>query len=254
MLERIVDLPPSIDGLRATGRVSKEDYEHVFGPLLEQARSTGRRLRLLYHFGPEFQGFTPGAAWEDMQLGLRHLRLFERCAIVTDKDWLRGAARAAGLMMPCPLKVFHDSEWNAAVAWLDAPAAAVHVEHRLLPERNVLLVEPRGRLSIEDFDAIALTVDPWLESGNELYGLVVHAREFPGWESIGSFLRHVQFVRDHHRKVRRVALSADGKLAKLAPALVENFVGAEIQHFGFDELDRALDWASRPHLPAAQAV
>ena len=64
----------------------------------------------------------------------------------------------------------------------------------------------------QDFDALALTVDPWIEANGELNGVVVHVRAFPGWENIGSLVRHVQFVRDYHRKVERIALAADGAL------------------------------------------
>lgn len=245
MLERIDDLPAGILGVRASGRVSREDYEAVIDPLLAEAGRAGRRIRFLYHFAPDFEAFTPGAAWEDAKVGLQYLRLFERCAVVTDKEWLRGATQAFGAMMPCPVRVFGETELDAARGWLAAPSVG-HLEHRLLEEAGVLVVEPHGRLSVEDFDAIGATVDPWIESGRTLRGIVVHAREFPGWETIGSFFRHVRFVRDHHRKVRRVAVAVDGKLAKLAPALVESFVGAEVQHFGFDDFERAIAWAGEP--------
>ena len=87
-------------------------------------------------------------------------------------------------------------------------------------------------------------------------GVVLHARAFPGWENVGSLLRHVRFVRDHHRTVRRVALAADAKLADLAPRLAEHFVRAELRHFGYDELDDAIAWAAGPHgrQAAASAV
>jgi hypothetical protein len=250
MLERLQDLPAGVYGVRASGKVSKEDYDRVVVPLLEEVQRDGRRMRFLYQFTPQFTGFTAGAAWEDAEIGLKYLRLFERCAVVTERDWIRNTVRVVGAVLPCPVKIFRDAEWDEALAWLAAPAAsAAGVEHHLIAERGVLVVEPRGKLAVEDFDAIAATVDPWIESGRELHGIVVHAHSFPGWESIGSFLRHIQFVRDHHRKVRRVALAADGKFAKLAPALVENFVGAEIQHFPFEELERAIEWASRPGAP-----
>ncbi len=251
MLERMQDLPAGIYGVRATGKVSKEDYDRIVAPLLEEARREGRRIRFLYHFAPGFAGFTASGAWEDAEIGLRYLRLFERCAIVSDKDWIRGASRVVGTLLPCPVRVFRDIERDDAVAWLAAPAAAAQLDHRLIPDRDVLVVEPHGRLTVEDFDAIAVTVDPWIEAGHELHGIVVHSREFPGWETVGSFLRHLQFVRNHHRRIRRVALAADGKMAKLAPALVETFVGAEIRHFGYGELERAIDWASRPGAPSA---
>ncbi|MEO8445760.1 MAG: STAS/SEC14 domain-containing protein [Gammaproteobacteria bacterium] len=97
---------------------------------------------------------------------------------------------------------------------------------------GVMGVRATGTVSRDDYERV---IDPLLA--------VVHAQEFPGWENFGGFLRHMGFVRANQRKVRRVALAADGKLAKLAPAIVETFVGAEVRHFGFDELDRAMQWA-----------
>ena len=84
MLEKLRDMPSGIDGVRAVGRLSKEDYDEVMEPLLAGARRAGRRLRFLYQLGPEFQGFTAAAAWEDAKLGLLYMRLFEACAVVTD--------------------------------------------------------------------------------------------------------------------------------------------------------------------------
>ena len=75
-----------------------------------------------------------------------------------------------------------------------------------------------------NFDALAMAVDSWIEAHGDLRGLLVHAREFRGWEELGSLVRHLRFVRDHHRSVRGVALSVGGKLAAPAPRLTEHFV------------------------------
>ena len=72
---------------------------------------------------------------------------------------------------------------------------------------------------------------------------MIHAREFPGWENLGSLLRHLRFVRDHHRKVKRLALAADTKLANLAASLGEHFARAEVKKFTFGELESAIAWA-----------
>jgi hypothetical protein len=106
------------------------------------------------------------------------------------------------------------------------------------------VVEVTDPLRAQDFDALAATADAWLATHDELPGVVVHARTFPGWENIGGLLRHMRFVRDHHRAVRRVALAADTRLAELVPRLAEHFVKAEIRHFGYDELDEAVAWAT----------
>ena len=246
MLERIENLPPDVWGLRGKGKVSREDYEQVVLPYLEDARRQGRRIRFLYQLGPEFAGFTPGAAWEDFRIGLRYVRLFERCAVVTDAEWVRSATRGAAALMPCPVRVFANAALQQAVDWLHSPVES-SVTYRLMPARGVLVVEPHGPLRAEDFDALETAVDTWIESSDgALRGIVVHAREFPGWENLGSLVRHVRFVREHHRKIRRVALAVNGTLAQLAPAFVDHFVDAELKQFGADDLEPAIVWAGTP--------
>lgn len=252
MLELIDDLPGGVYGIRASGRVSREDYERVVVPQLEQARSRGERLRFLYQFGPDFAGFTPGAAWEDLRVGLQYIRLFDRCAIVTDVEWLRTTTRGVAPLMPCPVKVFGNAELDEAISWLANPREP-SVSYRVVPERRVLVIEPHGRLRAEDFDRIDAAADTWIESGDGLLnGVVVHAREFPGWENLGSLMRHIRFVRNHHRKIRRVALAVDGSIAQIAPAVVDHFVQAEMKQFAADDVEAAIVWAgARPPGTAA---
>jgi SpoIIAA-like len=251
MLETIDNLPAGVWGVRATGKVSREDYERVVLPHLEEARREGRRLRFLYQLGPEFEGFTPGAAWEDFRVGLRYLRLFERCAVVTDTDWVRTATRGMAPLMTCPVKVFGNAALRDAVDWL-ASAREPSLSFRMLPERGVLLIEPHGRLHAEDFDALDAAADTWIEAGDgTLRGVVVHARQLPGWENLGSVLRHLRFVRDHHRRIRRVALAVDGAMAQMAPALVDHFVHAEVKQFGAADLEPAIVWAGAPSAAAS---
>jgi SpoIIAA-like len=244
MLETISDVPEGIVGLKAVGTITREDYEKVLEPLLDGARRDGRRIRLLYQAGPEFQGFTAGAAWEDAKLGLRSLRSFGGCAVVTDRVWIRDAMAVAKFIMPCPVRVFPNDDIDEAAEWLASVPHEIGIAHRLLRDQGVLVIEPRRALTAQDFDALALDVDPWLESHGELQGVVIHARAFPGWENLGSLIRHVQFVRDHQKRVKRIALAADGKVAGLAPRIGEYFVRAEVRSFPADDLDRAIAWAS----------
>ncbi len=251
MLERIPDLPAPLDGFLATGKISREDYEHTFEPLIDAARRDGRRLRLLYQFGPEFQGFTPGGVWEDAKLGLRSIRMFDGCAIVSDVAFIREATKLAGFVMPCPVRVFPSTERGAAVAWLGSLPEVAAVVPRLLADSGVIVVEITQALRAQDFDALADIADAWISAHGELRGLVIHMRTFPGWENFGSLLRHVRFVRDHQRKVRRVAFAADSPLASLGPQLGAHFVEAELKGFGYDDAATAIAWAGgQPARPA----
>jgi hypothetical protein len=247
MLERIPDVPDGIDAFRAVGKLTEDDYEQTVEPLLDEARSQGRRLRLLLQFGPEYEGFTAGAVWGKTETWRHHpslLRMIDGYAFVSDVRWIREWIHLVGFLVPFPLRAFGNEERDAAVAWLGSLPEGPGVTHRLLPEQGVLVVEVTEPLRAQDFDALAATADAWLATHEAMPGVVLHARAFPGWENIGGLLRHVRFVRDHHHAVRRVALAVDSPMADLAPRLAEHFVKAELRRFGYDDLDDAVAWAA----------
>jgi hypothetical protein len=242
MLEKLNDLPYGLDGLNAVGKVSREDYERVFEPTIEAARREGRRLRFLYQFGPTFDGFTPSGAWEDVKLGLHSMRFFEGCAIVSDKAWIREGSKLMGFFLPCPIKVFFNSQHGEATEWLQSLPKGSAVSHRLLPNDGVLVVEVKQMLHAYDFDALVLTVDTWLEAGGKLHGLAIHAHDYAGWENLSSFFRHLRFVKDHHNRLPRVALAGDRGVKGLAPELGGHFVNAQVKTFDYDAVEAAVAW------------
>ncbi|WP_199098825.1 STAS/SEC14 domain-containing protein [Dyella sp. ASV21] len=123
MIEQIQDLPPGALGFRAKGQVTAEDYERVIVPDVEAAFAITRKLRLLYHVGPEFTGFAPGAMWEDAMLGFRHFSGWDRVALVTDVPWLRAAALAMGFAVPAQFRVFRNDDYEVALSWMREPRA-----------------------------------------------------------------------------------------------------------------------------------
>lgn len=118
MLKELTGMPCGIQALEAVGTVTAADYDRVFAPLVDRARRTGSRMRLLYRFGPGFQRITPGALWADARLGVSYAGLLDGCAVVSDVGWIRAPARSIGAWMPCPVRVYEDHERDHAVAWL----------------------------------------------------------------------------------------------------------------------------------------
>ncbi len=113
---------------------------------------------------------------------------------------------------------------------------------KITPHQNYCLIEPQGPLTSEDFEAIARQVDPIIESGGRLDGLIIKTRSFPGWEGIGDVIDHFRFVRNHHHAINKVALVTDAKLAQVLPALVKHFVAAEVRQFDYDDCNEAIGW------------
>lgn len=138
---------------------------------------------------------------------------------MTDIGWIRESTQFVGFLMSWPVRVFGNQEFDKAIDWLSALPEGAGVSHRLIPQAEVIVVEVKEPLRVQDFDALAVTADTWIEKHGGLHGVVIHARQFPGWENVTSLLRHIRFVRDHHHKVNRVALAADSKLVTLVPRL-----------------------------------
>jgi len=125
----------------------------------------------------------------------------------------------------------------------------IHFE--LLRDRGILILEPRGALTAADFTALAGTVDPYLEEHGDLKGLVVDAPSFPGWDDFAALVSHMRFVRDHHKRIRRIAVVSDSAFLSAAPKIASHFVNAEIRNFKAGERAAALAWLEAPPGPAA---
>ena len=91
------------------------------------------------------------------------------------------------------------------------------LKFELIRDTGVLVVEPRDALTAEDFQAISQTVDPFIQENGKLTGLLIDAPSFPGWESFGALIGHIRFIRDHHRKIDRVAAVTDSTILTIAP-------------------------------------
>jgi hypothetical protein len=116
------------------------------------------------------------------------------------------------------------------------------IEHSLDTVHSILYVRPKSALEQGDFEQLAKTVDPYLGETGELAGLIIDAPAFPGWESLGAMAAHFRFVRDHHKRIKKVGLVTDSALGNVAERLASHFVSAEIRHFSAGELEAAKLW------------
>ncbi|WP_231995225.1 STAS/SEC14 domain-containing protein [Mycobacterium sp. 852002-10029_SCH5224772] len=130
VLKELVSVPAGIQALEAVGTVTTEDYDRVLAPLVDRARRTKGRMRLLYQFGPGFERITPGALWADSRLGVGYLPVLDGCAVVSDIDWIRAPARAIGAWMPCPMRLYGNDECDDALAWLASLPGGTDVSKR----------------------------------------------------------------------------------------------------------------------------
>lgn len=118
MITKLGGLPENILGFAGSGEVTAEDYETVLIPEVEKVLNKYKKVRLLYHLGPDFTGFTAGAMWDDAKVGLKHLLSWEKVALVTDVHWLRNTIQCLSFMIPGTVKLFGNDNLEAAMDWI----------------------------------------------------------------------------------------------------------------------------------------
>ena len=122
MIERIEGMTEGTIGLRATGKLSREDYRDVLEPALAAGIGSGE-LRLLFVLDG-FDGLEPGAWIEDAKTGLsawgRDRAAWKRFALVTNVEWVARAMRMFTWMTPGEVLVRDLVGLEEAKAWVGA--------------------------------------------------------------------------------------------------------------------------------------
>ena len=120
MIERTDDMPAGVIGLRASGKLTKDDYVSVLEPALKEATDSGE-ARVLFVL-PDFDGLEPGAWIEDVKTGLKveitNRSAWKKLAFVSGVDWVSKSTRLFTWAMPGELKVFEMDELDKAKEWI----------------------------------------------------------------------------------------------------------------------------------------
>jgi hypothetical protein len=122
MVERLEDVPPGVIGIRASGKLTRDDYREVLEPALNEATATGE-ARVLFVL-PDFEGLEPGAWIEDVKTGLQAEFLerskWKKLAFVCGVDWVAKAMRAFTWAMPGELQIYEIDDLDEAREWVAA--------------------------------------------------------------------------------------------------------------------------------------
>jgi hypothetical protein len=116
MIKELNDMPAGVIGFEASGKLHAEDYRDVVLPALGRAAAAGevRFVIVMRDFG----GMSGGALWQDLKVGIEHLRAWKRIAVVTDIDWVSHMTSLFGWMTPGEVKTFPIAQQAEAVEWV----------------------------------------------------------------------------------------------------------------------------------------
>jgi hypothetical protein len=122
MMDIIADMPSNVAAVSVQGQVTGDDYDKVLTPLVVEKLKDHDKVRLLFHMGPEFTGFTGVALWDDAKLGISHYTSFEKVAVVSDVHWVANSVKFLGVFVPCPVKLYANEAMDEAKTWVSEVA------------------------------------------------------------------------------------------------------------------------------------
>lgn len=103
--------------LKAIGKLTHQDYEKI-NPMLDSALDGVDEPKIrVFIDGSQFEGWEMRAAWDDLKLGLKHGKEFERIAIFGNKKWQEMSAKIGSWFISGEIKYFEDCD--EALDWLN---------------------------------------------------------------------------------------------------------------------------------------
>lgn len=237
MIEPLHDLPEGTLGFCLDGRVDRHDIESVVEPAVDNAIDQVGSVKALLEFSDAFEGISLEALWDDTRLGLRHWDGFERIAVVCDLAWVNQAFRALGLLLPCPLRLFHAGETDQARRWLAEALGTIHLDQ----QDGLVTMALIGRLD----PAVYRRLDDDLAhvfSQQQPLRLLLDLRQFDGWQGLGAMSQHLALLRHYAAVPSQVAVIADRRWQQGALRLLAHFPKAKTRWFAGDHVEEAQQW------------
>jgi len=119
MIELLPESEGNVLGLRASGKLTAEDYEEFLVPRIEAAAKEYGTVRFLYYLDEEFEGWEPKAMWDDFKVGVGKVKKdFERFALVGGPKWVEWAMKLDNYLMKAEVKTFHIDQLLEAWEWV----------------------------------------------------------------------------------------------------------------------------------------
>jgi|SRR6185503_2942708 len=118
MLQIMNGLPSHVLGIHAVGDVSKDDYEKVLIPHVEELAARKHKFNYLLVLDTDVGNFSAAAWWEDFRLALKHFAQWNRVAIVTDQKGVEWFADVSRFFIPGKVKGFEPAELEEAKKWV----------------------------------------------------------------------------------------------------------------------------------------
>jgi hypothetical protein len=144
MIGILPGIPPNVAGFKASGEVTREDYEKIVFPVIRKHVETFGHLNFVFYVDTSLKNFSAGAWVRDIWMGLKELARWNKVAIISDVERIRRFTDTISYLLPGEYKGFPTHLLEDAIRWASteeqeisaAPAAKIpdHIESLLPPQ------------------------------------------------------------------------------------------------------------------------
>src|SRR5258708_35576070 len=100
MIDLLPGLPANVVGFKATGEVTREDFEKVVFPGIKKHTDTSRKLNFIFFVDTPLRNFRTGAWIRDIWLGVTKFAAWHKVAIVSDVENIGRISNSVCHFMP----------------------------------------------------------------------------------------------------------------------------------------------------------
>lgn len=117
MITIIPDTPENVAAFKASGEITREDFENLVIPHVKTKVNTFNELNYLLLLDTDLNNFTAGAWLQDALLGLQNITKWNRAAIVTDKKAVQNFTEIFSVLIPGEFRSFDKDDVYNAICW-----------------------------------------------------------------------------------------------------------------------------------------
>ncbi len=115
--------------------------------------------------------------------------------------------------------------------------------HQLRAEEGIEeVIFESGKLEATDFEDISRDIAPYIKKNGRLNGMLFETDKIPRFKNFAAMRSRLRFLRDHMKKINRVALVTDSKTLSAMPKLANHFIAPEFRSFDRAHRDEARRW------------
>jgi hypothetical protein len=125
MVQLLTDLPPHVAAYKASGAISKEEYEQVVMARVDEVALKYGRINFLVLLETGMENYSIGAFIDYIKVSFEHFTKWNRMAIITDQQWVRRAYDVLSHVVHGEIRTYELKDFSAAKEWVSGPLTTV---------------------------------------------------------------------------------------------------------------------------------